>query len=86
MYHRPSLLPGEARALAHDPRDDGRGVPAAQTELPLFAAVTGAPARSAAEDEIRAALADLDPDELSPRAALEVLYRLRRLLDGAQRG
>ena len=65
---------------------NGRGAPAAQTELPLFAAVTGAPARSAAEDEIRAALADLDPDELSPKAALEVLYRLRRLLDGARRG
>jgi len=35
---------------------------------------------------IRAALASLDPDELSPKAALEVLYRLRRLLDAARRG
>jgi DNA mismatch repair protein MutS len=65
---------------------NGRGAPAAQTELPLFTAPTDAPARSAAEEEIRAALAGLDPDELSPKAALEVLYRLRRLLDAVQRG
>ena len=54
---------------------------AAQTELPLFATAMEAPAHTAAEDEIRAELASLDPDELSPKAALEVLYRLRRLLD-----
>jgi DNA mismatch repair protein MutS len=65
---------------------NGRGAPAAQTELPLFTAPTDAPARSAAEEEIRAALAGLDPDELSPKAALEVLYRLRRLLDAVRRG
>src|SRR5256885_8363930 len=44
-----------------------------------------APARSAAPDEIRAALAALDPDELSPKAALEALYRLRRLLEASER-
>src|SRR6266403_1336100 len=65
---------------------NGRDGPAAQTELQLFTAPTDAPARTAAEDEFRAALASLDPDELSPKAALEVLYRLRRLLDAAQRG
>jgi DNA mismatch repair protein MutS len=58
---------------------------AAQTELPLFATAREAPAHTAAEDEIRAELAGLDPDELSPKAALEVLYRLRRLLDAARR-
>jgi len=52
----------------------------------LFATATEPPARRAAEDEFRAALASLNPDELSPKAALEVLYRLRRLLDAAQRG
>ena len=29
---------------------------------------------------MRAALGALDPDELTPKAALEALYRLRRLL------
>jgi DNA mismatch repair protein MutS len=60
---------------------DGREGAAAQTELPLFATASDAPAPTAAEDEIRAALASLDPDALSPKAALELLYRLRRLLD-----
>jgi DNA mismatch repair protein MutS len=53
---------------------NGRGAP--QSELPLFAA---APTQAA--ERLRAALAAIDPDELSPRAALEELYRLRRLLD-----
>jgi DNA mismatch repair protein MutS len=43
-----------------------------QAELPLYA-----PAKA---DAIRAALGALDPDELTPKAALEALYRLRRLL------
>jgi DNA mismatch repair protein MutS len=51
------------------PAADGRG----QSELPLFA-----PA-SAADAALRAALAELDPDELSPKQALEALYALRRL-------
>src|SRR3989440_292241 len=63
---------------------NGRGTPAAQTELPFLATATEAPARSAAQDEIRAALAALDPDELSPKAALEALYRLRRLLEASE--
>ncbi|MHB8811884.1 MAG: DNA mismatch repair protein MutS [Steroidobacteraceae bacterium] len=45
----------------------------AQKELPLFSA---APA-----DPVREALSALDPDEMTPKAALEALYRLRRLLD-----
>jgi hypothetical protein len=32
-------------------------------------------------DEIRTALQALDPDELSPRAALDALYKLRKLLE-----
>jgi DNA mismatch repair protein MutS len=41
----------------------------------------GAP-RAAPEpaDELRAALADIDPDALTPRAALDALYELRKLL------
>ena len=55
---------------------------AAQPELPLFAPAVrrgGEPAR-AAVDALREALAAIDPDDLSPRAALEALYALRRLL------
>jgi DNA mismatch repair protein MutS len=61
-----------------------------QTELPLFepepeearAAVEAqAAADSALLAEMRSALEALDPDALSPRAALDALYRLRELLD-----
>jgi DNA mismatch repair protein MutS len=47
----------------------------AQKELPLFEPQAPAPA-----DELRSQLATLDPDELTPRGALEALYRLRKLL------
>ena len=59
-------------------RADGAAHEQAQKELPLFAA-PAAPAP--APDPIRETLASLDPDELTPKAALEALYRLRRLLD-----
>jgi DNA mismatch repair protein MutS len=49
------------------------GPPSAQRELPLFAAPV--------PDPVRPALEAIDPDALSPKAALETLYRLRRLLD-----
>ena len=52
-------------------RSAGVDAHAAQAELPLS---------QAAPDELRAALAAVDPDELTPRAALDELYRLRRLL------
>ena len=56
-------------------RAAGNGAAAAsQSELPLFTA-----AREA-DDPLRAALSAIDPDGLTPRAALEELYRLRRLL------
>jgi len=54
-------------------RAAGNGA-AAQSELPLFAAATDADRR------LRAALESLDPDQLTPRAALDELYRLKRLL------
>ena len=54
--------------------------PALVDDLPLFAA----PARQAqpvptpAPDALRAELASIDPDELTPREALEALYRLKK--------
>lgn len=43
-------------------------VPDEETEMPL------------PEDELRRALAEIDPDRLTPREALDALYRLRALL------
>jgi DNA mismatch repair protein MutS len=45
----------------------------------LFAAPV--PEASAAEDPLRDALADIHPDELTPREALAALYRLKGLAD-----
>lgn len=55
-------------------RGGRRNAGARQEELPLFASPPAAP------DAIRAALAAVNPDELTPKAALETLYRLRKLL------
>jgi DNA mismatch repair protein MutS len=59
---------------------DGRG------QKDLFAA-SAAPMRPrptaepAPPDELRKALAAIDPDDLTPRAALDALYKLRKLLE-----
>jgi DNA mismatch repair protein MutS len=52
-------------------------------ELPLFAARPASGPAPAADDpsELEARLAAVNPDELTPREALEVLYDLRRLLN-----
>ena len=49
-------------------------------DLPLFAAAPARPASGTAktqESEVEKALAEVNPDELSPREALELLYALR---------
>ena len=52
-------------------------------DLPLFAAAPARPASSSGktkESEVEKALAEVNPDELSPREALDVLYALRERL------
>jgi DNA mismatch repair protein MutS len=51
-------------------------------DLPLFAAAPARPAGGVAravESEVEKALAAINPDELTPKQALELLYELRRL-------
>jgi DNA mismatch repair protein MutS len=52
----------------------------AQKELPLFAP-TSPSASPSPPDPVRAAVSALDPDDMTPKAALEALYRLKRLLE-----
>ena len=55
--------------------------PAKLDELPLFAASASVPTPvQAAPSRTDAALHDLDVDGMSPREALEALYRLKALL------
>ena len=59
-----------------------RAAGAAQAELPLFAPATAPPAAEPAAstlDALRLRLAAIEPDELTPRRALELLYELRQL-------
>jgi DNA mismatch repair protein MutS len=46
-------------------------------DLPLFAATRTAPVPKSETDELAAALAALNPDEMSPKEALEALYALK---------
>jgi DNA mismatch repair protein MutS len=62
-------------------RDATGGIAAGLDDLPLFAATAET---EPAPDPLLAAVEELDPDRLSPRDALEELYRLKRL--AAERG
>jgi DNA mismatch repair protein MutS len=64
----------ERRNLSGDPHDP---------QLGLFAQ-TAPPGPDPVPDALRDALAELDPDSLSPREALDALYRLRALLARAE--
>ncbi|MBY8824559.1 DNA mismatch repair protein MutS [Sphingomonas colocasiae] len=55
------------------------GLAAGLDDLPLFAAMAAAP--EDARDALRDALAAIDADALSPRDALDALYRLKRLAE-----
>ena len=83
----PALVRAETVLAALEKSDaEGGGATARLAEdLPLFAAARprgggGAPAPDPARD----ALAALDPDAMSPREALDALYRLRDLLADAE--
>jgi DNA mismatch repair protein MutS len=58
--------------------ESSAGPTARLDDLPLFAVAEPAPA--ILDDRLHKALADLDPDALSPRDALDALYRLKSLL------
>jgi DNA mismatch repair protein MutS len=83
------VLARAEEVLRHLEQGEARSAPARLAEdLPLFAAAArpkagtpGAPRRkpTALEQALRA----VTPDDLSPREALELVYRLRALLDGA---
>ncbi|TFI57273.1 DNA mismatch repair protein MutS [Sphingomonas parva] len=53
------------------------GIAAGLDDLPLFAAA--AQAEEEAADPLHAAIADVDVDALSPREALDLVYRLKRI-------
>ena len=75
----PPAVVGRARSVLaklEAGRDATGGIAAGLDDLPLFA-VSAAPEHEA--DPLVAALAEIEPDSLTPREALEHLYRLKRL-------
>jgi DNA mismatch repair protein MutS len=76
----------EALEAQRDRAAEGNSNGSAQKDLFAAMAPSRAPAARVLEptpvtDEIRAALEALNPDALSPRAALDALYELRKLLE-----
>ncbi len=57
--------------------DQGANVGRLADDLPLFSAGAAEPPRPAGPSEAERLLAEINPDELTPRAALEFLYRLK---------
>jgi DNA mismatch repair protein MutS len=75
----PSAVVCRARAVLaklEAGRDATGGIAAGLDDLPLFAAAAEPDSRP---DPLSAALEAIDPDTLTPREALEELYRLKRL-------
>jgi DNA mismatch repair protein MutS len=58
-------------------RDATGGIAAGLDDLPLFASIAAAP--SAPRDPLAEALAQINPDALTPREAMDALYALKRL-------
>ncbi|MFD3264685.1 DNA mismatch repair protein MutS [Phenylobacterium ferrooxidans] len=56
------------------------GAPAHLDDLPLFAATAPGVAERSGPSPVDIAVADLDPDSMSPREAMAALYRLKGLL------
>ncbi len=57
------------------------GAPAHLDDLPLFAATAPGVAERSGPSAVDAAVAELDPDSMSPREAMAALYRLKGLLN-----
>jgi len=64
-------------------QDRGSSAEALIDELPLFAALAAPPVSTSSgpsePDPVAVALGELDPDDMTPREALEALYRLKTL-------
>lgn len=76
-------LPRRAVARAGEILAQLEGESAGAESLPLFAASAPAPAAPPAEPSaVERMLDEVDPDGLTPKAALDLLYRLREAMDG----
>ncbi len=73
---------GEVLSFLEEDRE-ARGPTSMIDDLPLFSASSKDQAPPPEPSQVEAALATLQPDDLSPREALDFVYKLRSLLKGA---
>ena len=80
----PAVIARAEQVLAILEKDQqGGGAARLADDLPLFAAVAkpaSGPVRPAEPSLVEAALAEVSPDSMSPREALELLYRLKGMI------
>ena len=76
----PGAVVERARVILRELEAGDRQAPVQRMldDLPLFAAARAQPEIPKAEDGLRLQLDGIEPDDLSPRAALEALYALKR--------
>jgi DNA mismatch repair protein MutS len=75
----PAVIEDARRMLESlEAESDARAAANGQVQMPLFERAEPAPAP---DSRLREALAAMEPDGMSPREALEALYKLKALLD-----
>ena len=83
----PASVIERAKVVLAKLEQEDRAAPKGFEDLPLFAANYQPPAASAepAHERVIAAIAAINPDELSPREAMEALYQLKAKLKEAEK-
>jgi DNA mismatch repair protein MutS len=83
----PQCVIERAKTVLAKLEQEDRAAPKGFEDLPLFAAPykPSAQLQQAAEDKLAAAIAALNPDDMSPRDAMEALYHLKEQLAKTQK-
>ncbi|HZD91609.1 MAG TPA: DNA mismatch repair protein MutS, partial [Pseudolabrys sp.] len=85
----PASVIERAKLVLAKLEEEDRAAPKGFEDLPLFAAFAAPPPTTPANrafDALASGLAALNPDEMSPREAMEALYKLKETLAKSQKG
>ena len=83
----PAAVVERAKLVLAKLEQEDRAAPKGFEDLPLFAAnyKPASESRPPADDKLAAAITALHPDDMSPREAMDALYRLKELLGKAEK-
>jgi DNA mismatch repair protein MutS len=76
----PSAVARAKAVLSKLEKGQAGRAPLSLDDLPLFAITAAPPSEPAPKSAVEDALSDLDPDSLTPREALDLVYALKRML------